>query len=743
MKKLLARGGLVAVLAAFMSLVMVTPAVAEGEFTPSEKIIGSGGTNYKYSFDYSKREYVGGTQWSYNSQPVSGTVHPAQTYYERKAAARAAAAAEKPLSGKIIEPGKTVVRAPSTYGPVTKFATAAGGVLGWSRVLGGIGIGIGGTSLPPANRAEIAVNQGVTNGCATGTSQCTTDETKKLFLIDSCGQLTGTSSCDAIGAKGVTGETDMQKWFRDEALPFLDDLWAKITGQKDGDDLPPDTHHEITKTWGCNRKIDVEYPNGSGNPNRLTLHMTEKNVIAARPGSDPQKTYFDSECSETNLPKFSAVRGATVAVTCMDPGGMTGDQWGPYGLNRDVTAYFDATTGAAGSDLCVTNRGWQPMTIVEVKVVQSSPQTNFVNPGSGNYSNVKYTHWLNPGKELQEDTKITTNWQCKTNDGSYTHNFSKSVSKTAAVVAPVCPPGSQLMSHDIKSTDVRGGDATTLDQGAAVPAEVAKYPLCLGSGATGCTIDVHVDGQKCTVGDADCMRWPSISALQPSRVQCYYGSYVVPTGNCNAIANGYQTETGVVFDPRADTWVAIDAHGNPVTPNPQPWNPTNPNPAPGVQAGTPPTTGTGTGGSTSPIPTTGTAPSTSNNCTAPTWSWNPVEWVYSPVVCALKDAFVPKLDVNARVAEIQTIAMDRPPLNWLTPDPAGMIGPGGGGCPNWVVTLPGFSQNVVCESSFTAAIVGARVPLFGLVATAMVWPLMRSLWYAAIPILRVSPASSK
>lgn len=691
------------ILAAFLSLVMVTPAVAEGEWTPSDKILGSGGANHKYGFDYSSREYVGGSQWSYNTQPVAKEVHPAQTYYERREAARAAAAAEKPLTGKIIEPGKTVVRVPSTYGPVSKFVTAVGAVPGWSRLLGGIGVGMGGTSLAPANHAEIAIAQGVSAGCANGTGACTADETRKKFLIGSCGNLTGAQSCDAIGAKGVTGESDMQKWFKDEALPFLDDLWAKITGQKSGQDVPVDGHYEITKSWGCNRKMEVEYPNASGNPNRLTLHMTATNLVAPRPSAPVQQAgYFDAECSPANLPKFGATRGGFVNVTCMDKNGATGDANGAFGLSRSPSVHFDTNTGAATADMCVTNRGAQPMTIVQVKIGNGTPQSGFATPTSNNYSNVLWSHWINPDptKDLQEDTKVTTTWQCQTNDGSYTHSFSKSVAKTSAIAAPVCPPGSQLLNHQIKTVNEYGGGTSTIDAGEANVAETAKYPGCFQPGQDGCTLDVWVDGQKCTTSRPECQTWPSINAIQPSRVQCHWGSYTVKTSDCNVISNGYKSETGVVFDPRANTWMPIDAFGNPIAPNPQPWMPTNPSPAPGVEPGTstPTTPGTGTG-----FPTEGTNPVAGNTdvwgCMGAMWTWNPMDWVAVPVGCVLQWAFIPTESVvQAKGQEIQdkltTLGIAGPIV--AIQDSFASLPQGGQGCegPALPFTLPGLTDTL-------------------------------------------------
>jgi hypothetical protein len=349
------------------------------------------------------------------------------------------------------------------------------------------------------------------------------------------------------------------------------------------------------------------------------------------------------------------------------------------------------------------------------------------------YSIANYFEWVNPdpGMNSIEDAKITTSYECRTSDGVI-YTFSETIVKTAAFIAPSCPAGSELVRHDISSV-APDGTKTTLDAGAEVPGSMLKYPDCA---AKGCALEVYVDGTACTPARSECQTWPAVRAVQPSRVVCKWGSYVVPSSDCNALSNGYKTETGVVFDPKSGTWVAIDIYGNPVAPNAEPWNPVNPNPTPGATPGTPTSTTPGT--SAPGFPTTGTSPA--DGCVSPAWSWNPVDWVKNPVICALKDAFVPKTDIKTRMDTISTAAAGTVPISWISTP---IIGPSGGGCPNWTVQVAGLSKNVVCESSFTAAVVGARGPMFGIVASAMIWPLLRSIWYALIPIVRVTPSGSR
>ena len=248
---------------------------------------------------------------------------------------------------------------------------------------------------------------------------------------------------------------------------------------------------------------------------------------------------------------------------------------------------------------------------------------------------------------------------------------------------------------------------------------------------------MQVEGQICTASRTECQTWPALNGSTPSPVQCKWGTYTVPTTDCLAmLPNAYKSEVGTVYDPKSQTWTAIDTYGNPVPSNPQPWNPANPNPVPGTNVGTPPAT---TPGTSTGFPTEGTNPN--DNCVPGGWSWNPVDWVKNPVICALQEAFVPKTDVAARLNSTVGAIQEKPPFSWFVPV---WVPPSAASCPDWNVTIPGvMSKNVVCESSFTAAIVGVRSGLFGLVATAMVWPLIRGIWYAAIPVLRVQAGGSK
>lgn len=709
----------VAVVAAVLSVVLAVPASAADPVTPDPR--------FKYGLKYFYQEiFDPGNPKGWKEIDVSKNVNPSKvggSYYLNQVKKNVELnAANKPLTGKIIEPGKSIVRAPSTYATAPKFV--AGGTPGFSKLLGGLGIGIGATAQAPSNSAEIALSQGVSAGCVDGTVACTGDEINKRFVIDSCG-INGT--CPSIGGVGPNGESILGDWFKTDALPFLADLWKKLTGQgNDGDELPDANGHLERTPRFCYNVVNPDDLTFLSGTNNVELRPSIE-VVNPRPGTySADQVNWDNKCAPVHDGNISKVAiNSMMDTTCVDK--TTGKSVGTDGLTLGVSwspsqsGVFDNATKKNIVNMCKSGAN-NVLQAVQFKNTSTS---------TTEFNVMKYTRIENPNPEATaldtiEGLTVTTTSDCQAADGTI-RTLSVSVAKTAAFAAPTCPEGSTLVRHDVKSSTA-GGTTATLDEGSAAPGAAAAYPECLAG--SGCTMDVHLDGSVCTTARTECHTWPAIAASQPSRVDCMWGTYTMPTSDCFSLSNAYKSESGVVFDPASGAWIAIDAYGNPIQPNPEPWNPTNPNPI----AGATPGTGTGTG----TFPGSGLSPA--DGCVSPSWSWNPVDWVKNPVVCALQDAFVPKMDVAARVAELQTLASTRPPLSWISPP---VVGPGGGGCPNWVVTLPGLSENVVCESSFTNSIVAARGPLFGLVATAMVWPLMRAIWYAAIPILRVSPGSSK
>lgn len=424
-----------------------------------------------------------------------------------------------------------------------------------------------------------------------------------------------------------------------------------------------------------------------------------------------------------------------------------------YGLNGNSTlnaevgnGYFDIGerkgSAISGRPLCPTGQ-----TLQWVKW-KDNPSGGFFSGHSGMFNNpaANVNHYAN--------TKINSEVKCGNSSGA-TVTVTDSSTGTGVVPKVSCPAGYQPIGGSTSIASDLLEAPKKLEEWSITPTTREQYQDCIGWQSKGCVLTVQLDGVDCTPATPQCHNWAEIHRLQPSRIKCKWGNYDVDISHCLPLRNAFLSESGLTRDKSAlprSAWWAVDSFGNLVQPNSDPngapyhdpnWNP-NTGPAPGSdpvtwpQPGTPnypntsPTNpGTGTGTQTPTFPTTGTNPA-GTNCGA-TWNWNPWDWVGKQLHCA----FIPTVDMGDRSDGLRDLALTKPPLSW-TPV---MTGPGGGGCPDWTVHIPGvMSKNVVCDSSFTAAIVAARGPMFGLLTAAMLWPLFRSIWYACIPFLRVTPS---
>lgn len=255
-------------------------------------------------------------------------------------------------------------------------------------------------------------------------------------------------------------------------------------------------------------------------------------------------------------------------------------------------------------------------------------------------------------------------------------------------------------------------------------------PLCdPGKTSSGCTLQVEIDGKPCLVGDPECENWPEVNQNDSTqaRVKCKFGPYTLPTASCGLLEPAYVPGGAPVNDPNTDgdpgTTSWADPSGNPIAaPVPAPITPTVPGAVPGG------------GGSVSP-----SADQESKECFPTGWGMlNPVEWVYKPVVCASKALFEPKKSIQTRVTSMQAQFANRVPVSWF-----GVTGSGvsGGGCPtNWAVEVSGHSYSLICGTPADSIIQGFRPVLGAMLIVAMLWPLIRSLFYAAIPVFKVNPS---
>jgi hypothetical protein len=287
--------------------------------------------------------------------------------------------------------------------------------------------------------------------------------------------------------------------------------------------------------------------------------------------------------------------------------------------------------------------------------------------------------WVNPDVDMYKDTTLTSTIVCKlmSNPAVSTTVTKTGPPGTGMVPVVTCPEG---YTADSGKTEVGTGTTGLLtapkkiEEWSILPETREAYPLCLGWTASGCTLQILLDGTPCTPSVVECRNWEEVWRVQPSRVKCFYGPYEMDMSQCAVLRNMYVGETGIVTNPRVSPDAApvpVDPNGNPLPPNPDPAVPV---PAPGTDPGTGPGTdpGTGTdpdpnapwnnpapipdyganpvpnpGGNPIPTPDTGSPnldPNTNDtNCwPGGTAAFNPLEWVLQPVKCALSWAFVPR-----------------------------------------------------------------------------------------------------
>lgn len=142
--------------------------------------------------------------------------------------------------------------------------------------------------------------------------------------------------------------------------------------------------------------------------------------------------------------------------------------------------------------------------------------------------------------------------------------------------------------------------------------------------------------EPCTVSAENCRDWFS----DPQRAQkyvCMWGDHELPIAQCYELAQAYNPGTGGLVVPNPN-----------LNPQPEP----NPDTGTGIEVvPNDPEQLPGIGGTqaTQPVESPGTA----DGCLAQGLvAWNPVTWVYAPVVCAMQAMFLPS---EASLASLQTV----------------------------------------------------------------------------------------
>lgn len=329
------------------------------------------------------------------------------------------------------------------------------------------------------------------------------------------------------------------------------------------------------------------------------------------------------------------------------------------------------------------------------------------------------------------DTKYETDVECIRPDGSKFTVTKQSVGTDGALKVAACEASSSG-SHGTGKLTVRGfkpGDTSTTGQtiwsATAPTVDPAMKPCSPGTPGSGCKLAVKVDGVECLMGLFDCEHWTDLrdDPAQSSRVSCQYGPYAVAIETCNPLERAYEeggspaTEENTDGNPatRKDT----DPNGNQV-PKPSPVDPS-----------------TIPGGAASGVPSGSTTEQ--GECFPTGWGMaNPVEWVMKPVGCALDAAFKPKTDVQTRLSSMQTKFSTKVPVTWFG---GNMENVSGGACPtSWAIDVAGQHVSLICGTPAEGIILAFRPVLGAMLIVAALWPLIRSLFYAAIPILKVNPS---
>jgi len=284
--------------------------------------------------------------------------------------------------------------------------------------------------------------------------------------------------------------------------------------------------------------------------------------------------------------------------------------------------------------------------------------------------------------------------------------ISKTVAGTDVMPLAPCPEGWAPESIGWTGT---GTDGAPEYLGGVRPATPEAYPACPPGE---CVRIVKVDGQPCNALRPECFDW--MNTQPPTRVQCEFGPYNMPVAECADLEHIHKSTHGVTWGPNPETgtpqWLPAREDGtiDPTRTGTVYAPEDNPNreyrpplQGPLIQIGGEP--GTDPPGQPDPPPPTVQVPppvvnpptniqdpETTKNCMGGMASWNPVDWVLTPVKCALSWAFVPKQSaVQASVATARA-NIDNAGLTAWTRVPGDLMGniPEGGGCMGPALNMP-------------------------------------------------------
>lgn len=246
--------------------------------------------------------------------------------------------------------------------------------------------------------------------------------------------------------------------------------------------------------------------------------------------------------------------------------------------------------------------------------------------------------WQVLGNQVPDSSvSQTSTVECQKPDGTTGTVTKSQVGYPDRVIMPSCEaafPGGSWPKSFTASGGWPGAEQpiVTYTTPTGVDSPTTKYPDCFSSSGAylnTCRVRVWINGQPCTIGVAVCTNWQTYEQDNPGAdVRCQWGPYTVQLSNCDQLANSYR--------PDAKTQVLTTA-------NPTTGTPTDPAALPYAD----PLTGTCWLMCIKPAPPVDppldpNLQTDTQTCMAGAVSWNPVDWVFVPVKCALRWAFVPR-----------------------------------------------------------------------------------------------------
>lgn len=308
-------------------------------------------------------------------------------------------------------------------------------------------------------------------------------------------------------------------------------------------------------------------------------------------------------CELTDYPQYKPSYSLSTISTCRRdttgamefykatksvPGGQLGTQQQGF---KGTASFNDLVTFAA-HELC---GGLFNRTPVEVVVGLPSPSESMLSLGLHKIDGLNSTA---TGLTPESKTQVAT-INCRRPDGTtFTLNESMQANDGRLYV-PSCQansPGSVPISGSF--SEGYGAAQSSLGTFGTNSTLYTDWGNCFGPTGLLCKTEVYVDGQRCIFGRDVCIIWPKIARAEPERVQCRFGTHVLPLSDCSPLRRAY----GDVVKITSPTLVGelntpFDEDLAP-TPNPSP----TPSPSASPTPTSPPTT------TTAPNPTTGPNP---------------------------------------------------------------------------------------------------------------------------------------